>query len=42
MTANMRTINGGSSSLKVALYAPVALARRLLGGQVEAPWGEES
>jgi acetate kinase len=42
MTGNMLTINGGSSSIKFALYAPVAPARRLLGGQVEAPWGEES
>ena len=42
MTGNMQTINGGSSSIKFALYAPVAPARRLLGGQVETLWGEES
>ena len=42
MTGSMLTINGGSSSIKFALYAPVAPARRLLGGQAEAPWGEES
>jgi hypothetical protein len=33
---------GDRSSIKFALYAPVAPARRLLGGQVEAPRGEES
>ena len=37
MTGYMLTINGGSSGIKFALYAPVAPARRLLGGQVEAP-----
>ena len=42
MTGNRLTSNGGSSSIKFALYTPVAPARRLLGGQVEAPWGEES
>jgi enoyl-CoA hydratase/carnithine racemase len=25
-----------------AFYAPIAPARRLLGGQVDAPWGDES
>ena len=42
MTGNMLTINGGTSRIKFALYAPVAPARRLLGVQVEAPWGGES
>jgi len=42
MTGNRLTSNGGSSSIKFALYAPVAPARRLLGGQVETLWGEES
>jgi hypothetical protein len=42
MTGNRLSSNGGSSSIKFALYAPVAPAGRLLGGQVEAPLGEES
>ena len=42
MTGNMLTSNGGSSSIKFVLYAPVAPAQQAPGGQVEAPWGEES
>jgi hypothetical protein len=42
MTGNRLTSNGGSSSIKFALYTPVAPARHLLGGRVEAPRGKES
>jgi acetate kinase len=35
MTATVLTINGGSSSIKFAVFAPGAPPRRLLAGQVE-------
>jgi acetate kinase len=35
MTGDILTLNGGSSSIKFALYAPGERPRRLLGGQVE-------
>jgi len=43
LVADTGDINAiAESGIDFALYAPVAPARRLLGVQVEAPWGEES